>query len=110
MPALYASLYAVETATGAVSPQFDSPLAQGVVKGLGDRWALGMGHVEARSSLEVVPGMQVVSSGLDPEIPFGLVIGTVETAEVSADSDLCRFAYGQIACGDLIRRWWFYAV
>ena len=47
-----------------------------------------MGHVEARSSLEVVPGMQVVSSGLDPEIPFGLVIGTVETAEVSADSDL----------------------
>ena len=83
-----ASLYAIELAQGNVAPQYDSPLALGVVEGRGDPWLLGMGHVEARSRLQVTPGMQVVTSGLDAQIPFGLVVGTVESADVSPESDL----------------------
>lgn len=66
----------------------DSPVAHGVIAGSGDRHALRVMHVEARAGVQMVPGMQVLSSGLDPLIPFGLVIGEVVEAEPRADSDL----------------------
>ena len=83
-----AALYAQDIGITEGKAQDDSPLAEGVVMGQGDRWSLGMGHVEARSRLEVTAGMRVVTSGLEPNIPFGLVIGTVNGADVSPDSDL----------------------
>ena len=61
-----ASLYAISW-LGNVAPQYDSPLALGVVEGRGDPWLLGMGHVKARS-LAGDAWYAVITSGLDAQI------------------------------------------
>ncbi|TVR45248.1 MAG: rod shape-determining protein MreC [Planctomycetota bacterium] len=64
------------------------PVAQGVIAGTGDRHGLRVVHVEARSGIQIRTGLQVLTSGLDERIPFGLIIGEVVEARPRADSDL----------------------
>ncbi|TVR12882.1 MAG: rod shape-determining protein MreC [Planctomycetota bacterium] len=82
------SLYAPGVLRDAPPATSDIPAAQGVVAGSGSRHSLQVIHVEARSSVSIIPGMQVVTSGLEEYIPYGLAVGEVVEARRRPDADL----------------------
>jgi hypothetical protein len=55
-------------------------LAEGVIAGTGQRDRFDLLHVAGREGLDIRPGLAVVSAGSDGRLPFGLVLGEVETA------------------------------
>lgn len=66
----------------------DAWVADGTCAGIGRQDELQMLYVEDRPNLTIMPGMLVVTAGLDANIPPGLIIGTVASAEPEPDSDL----------------------
>ena len=65
-------------------------VAEGLVVGTGKRGGLEMHYVEDRPGLEVVPGMTVMTSGVDWQVPRFLAVGVVESAVREAHSDHWR--------------------
>lgn len=68
----------------------DPFLAEGVLAGIGESGTLDLRFVEQRPGLEVLPGQRLITAGLDPRIPPGLLLGTVIRAETRPGSDHWR--------------------
>ncbi|MBA3683944.1 MAG: hypothetical protein H0W72_01710 [Planctomycetes bacterium] len=65
----------------------DSDLvAEGVLSGTGERASSLLDFVEDRPGLQLSAGMQVMTAAFDPNLPPGMVLGTITAAERSAQS------------------------